>query len=112
MKPRMFSPIAAGFVLLSLTAPANMAVAQPAVLEGKAAFGDWQADRPGTARLIKPQDLPPPGATPSAGNFPHVVARPASAIPQVPAGFKIELFADGLSGPPIIRTAPKWRHLC
>lgn len=106
MKRRMFRPLAAGFVLLSLTAPANMAVAQPAVLEGKAAFGDWQADRPGTGRLIKPQDLPPPGATPSAGNFPHVVARPASVIPQVPAGFKIELFADGLSGPRIIRTAP------
>ncbi|MGC2811181.1 MAG: sorbosone dehydrogenase family protein [Bradyrhizobium sp.] len=83
-----------------------MAVAQPAVLEGKAAFGDWQADRPGTMRRIKPKDLPQPGATPSAGNFPHVVARPASAIPQVPAGFKIELFADGLSGPRIIRTAP------
>lgn len=106
MKSRTFGPTAAGFVLLSLITPANMAVAQPAVLEGKAAFGDWQADRPGTMRRIKPKDLPQPGATPSAGNFPHVVARPASAIPQVPAGFKIELFADGLSGPRIIRTAP------
>lgn len=106
MKSRTFGPTAAGFVLLSLIPPANMAVAQPAVLEGKAAFGDWQADRPGTMRRIKPKDLPQPGATPSAGNFPHVVARPASAIPQVPAGFKIELFADGLSGPRIIRTAP------
>jgi hypothetical protein len=106
MKSRTFGPIAAGIVLLSVTASANMAVAQPAVLEGKAAFGDWRVDRPGTMRLIKPQDLPPPGATPSAANISHVVPRPASAVPQVPAGFKIELFADGLNGPRNIRTAP------
>ena len=27
-------------------------------LEGKAAFGDWRTDKPGTRRLIRPQDLP------------------------------------------------------
>src|SRR5437660_6410578 len=30
------------------------------VLEGRAAFGDWRADRPGTRRLIRPDDLPSP----------------------------------------------------
>ena len=72
--------------------------------EGKDAFGSWQADKPGTVRLIRPQDLPAPG--PSSANFSRVVTRPAGAKPQVPAGFTIELFAEGLSGPRIIRTAP------
>src|SRR6478672_5013181 len=76
------------------------------VLRGAEAFGDWQRDKPGTVRLITPQDLPRPGATASSSNSSRVVQRPASAVPQVPAGFKIELFASGLSGPRIIRTAP------
>jgi glucose/arabinose dehydrogenase len=50
--------------------------------------------------------LPQPGATAAAANASRVVARPAGAAPQVPPGFKIELFAEGLSGPRIIRAAP------
>ena len=80
--------------------------AQSGPLTGTAAFGDWRADRPGVSRLIKPEDLPPPGATPSAANISRVVPRPAAAVPQVPAGFKIELFAEGLSGPRMMRVAP------
>src|ERR1700759_2437274 len=72
--------------------------------EGRDAYGSWQADKPGTVRLIRPQDLPAPG--PSSANASHVVTRPAGAMPQVPPGFRIELFAEGLSGPRIIRTAP------
>jgi glucose/arabinose dehydrogenase len=34
------------------------------------------------------------------------VPRPASAMPQVPPGFKVELLAEGLSGPREMRTAP------
>src|SRR5215470_17515231 len=90
----------AGILLLALT---STALAQNA-REGKDAFGSWQADKPGTLRLIRPQDLPAPG--PSSANASHVVTRPAGALPQVPAGFKIELFAEGLSGPRIIRSAP------
>lgn len=89
--------------MLFVTGPLS---AEPATLTGQNAFGDWQRDKPGTVRLIKPEDLPKPGATPSAANVSRVVARPASAAPQVPPGFKVELFADGLSGPRIIRTAP------
>ena len=85
---------------------AIVAKAQPASLRGQEAFGDWQRDKPGTIRLIRPQDLPKPGASPSAANAPRVVPRPASAVPQVPSGFKVELFAEGLSGPRMIRTAP------
>jgi glucose/arabinose dehydrogenase len=36
----------------------------------------------------------------------HVVPRPEAAQPQVPDGFKIALFAQGLSGPRQMRVAP------
>ena len=76
------------------------------VLQGKDAFGGWQTDRPGIVRLIRPQDLPKPGASPSVANASRVVARPAGATPQVPEGLRIELLAEGLSGPRILRVAP------
>jgi glucose/arabinose dehydrogenase len=82
------------------------AMAQSPPLTGSAAFGDWHADKPGTTRLIGPEDLQKPGATPSVASGPHVVARPPSAVPQVPDGFKIALFAEGLSGPREMRVAP------
>jgi glucose/arabinose dehydrogenase len=81
------------------------ASAEP-VLQGRNAFGSWQADKPGTVRLIRPQDLPRPGASPSVANFSRVVARPAEGTPLVPEGFKVELLAEGLSGPRILRVAP------
>jgi glucose/arabinose dehydrogenase len=95
---------AATSALLFLIAWSGTATAQ--VREGKDAFGDWRLDKPGTVRLITPNDLPVPGATPSAANVSRVVAKPANADLQVPPGFKIELFADGLSDPRIIRVAP------
>jgi glucose/arabinose dehydrogenase len=89
-------------VALALLVLGGVAIAQ--TREGRDAYGSWQADKPGTLRLIRPQDLPAPG--PSSANVSRVVARPAGVTPQVPAGFKIEVFAEGLSGPRIIRTAP------
>ena len=82
------------------------AMAQSGNLVGAAAFGDWRTDRPGVSRLIKPEDLPKPGATPSAANVSRVVPRPSSTMPQVPAGFRAELFAEGLSGPRQMQVAP------
>jgi hypothetical protein len=82
------------------------AMAQSERLVGTAAFGDWRADQPGVTRLIRPEDLPKPGATPSTANVSHVVPRPSTAMPQVPAGFRVELFAEGLSGPRQMRVAP------
>jgi len=99
-------PIAVILVVLGSVAAISPAAAQSKLREGKDAFGSWQQDAPGTARLIRPQDLPAPGATDSAANMSRVVARPAEATPQVPAGFKIDLFAEGLSGPRTIRVAP------
>src|SRR5580700_5430256 len=91
-------------VLLLLIASGGAATAQ--LREGRDAFGDWRLDKPGTIRLIKPKDLPEPGATPSAANVSRIVAKPANANLQVPPGFKVELFAEGLSEPRIIRVAP------
>jgi glucose/arabinose dehydrogenase len=82
------------------------ALAQKGPLVGSAAFGDWRADRLGVSRLIKPDDLPRPGATPSSATASHVVPRPAATIPQAPAGFKVELLASGLSGPRQMKVAP------
>jgi glucose/arabinose dehydrogenase len=95
---------AAATALSLLAALTGTAIAQS--LQGSEAFGDWQRDKPGTIRLIRPQDLPKPGATPSSANVSRVVPRPPGVAPQVPPGFKAELFAEGLSGPRIIRIAP------
>src|ERR1700757_2352649 len=92
---------AAGMAL-ALSVLGSAAIAQ--TREGKDAYGSWEGDQPGTVRLIRPQDLPVPG--PSSVNVSHVVTRPGGATPQVPPGFKVELFAEGLSGPRNIRTAP------
>jgi glucose/arabinose dehydrogenase len=89
-----------------LVAGFGHAPGQSGPLVGADAFGDWRADRPGLRRFIRPQDLPKSGATPSVANFPHVVPRPPAAVPQVPPGFKVELFAEGLSGPREMRVAP------
>src|SRR5579872_2685271 len=75
-------------------------------LTGVAAFGDWRSDKPGLSRIIKPDDLPKPGATASVANFPRVLQRDRKLVPQAPPGFKVELFAQGLSGPREIRVAP------
>ena len=75
------------------------------LLEGSAAFGDWHADRPGVRRLIRPQDLPAPDLAKSVRNVVRIVHR-TDQKPIVPNGFEVNLFASGLSGPRIIRTAP------
>ena len=80
---------------------------QPGALAtGSAALGDWTTDAPGVRRKITLADLPPPNATKSANNNAHVVDRPDGALPKVPAGFTVELFASGLEEPRQIRTAP------
>ena len=104
-QPRNCTGIAAWAFVFTAACVAP-ALAQSKPLTGTAAFGDWHADKPGVSRLIRPADLPKPGATPSSANGPHIVRRPPSLLPKVPAGFKIELFADGLSGPRQMRVAP------
>jgi glucose/arabinose dehydrogenase len=76
------------------------------VLKGQGALGDWRTDAPGVRRLITPGDMPRPYATPSSDNDAKLVARPASAWPRVPPGFKIEMIVTGLQNPRQIVTAP------
>ena len=75
-------------------------------LEGKAAFGDWRMDKPGTRRLIRPQDLPPADPSHSGTDFLHHVYHAGQQKPEVPAGFEANLFASGLSHQRLIRVAP------
>src|SRR5258708_30299063 len=84
----------------------DRALAQSGPLLGPAAFGDGRPAKPGVSRLIKAEDLPRPGAAPSSANVSRVVPRPAAAFPQVPDGFKIELFAERLNEPRQMRVAP------
>jgi hypothetical protein len=68
--------------------------------------GDWRHAAPGMEHRIDLATLPAPFSTSSAGNGPRVVARPADANLSVPPGFTVRLFADGLSGPRLLRVAP------
>jgi len=72
----------------------------------RAPFFDYRLEVPGAVHRITLQDLPKPYATGSAGNGPRLVARPEHAWPVAPPGFKVTLYASGLIGPRVLRTAP------
>lgn len=72
----------------------------------KAPFTDFRYEQPGKIRKITLKDLPAPFASTSSGNGPKLVPRPEKAWPLVPPGFKVELYANGLNEPRLIRTAP------
>ncbi|MDB6082740.1 MAG: cytochrome c, class, partial [Gammaproteobacteria bacterium] len=61
---------------------------------------------PGTLRKITQADLPAPFATTSASNAPSLVPRPRDVWPKAPTGFKVNLYAENLSMPRVMRTAP------
>ena len=86
--------------------PAPTAAADAALPPPEPPFTDFRFEKPGTIRKITLHDLPAPFLTPSAGNGPKLVPRPADAWPKVPPGFKVELYASGLGDPRLIRTAP------
>jgi glucose/arabinose dehydrogenase len=67
---------------------------------------DFSAQRPGLAHHVDGKDLPPPKATPAVRNDARVVPRPPDAWPQVPAGFRVRVYARDLPGPRSLRTAP------
>jgi glucose/arabinose dehydrogenase len=50
--------------------------------------------------------LPPPFATPSANNGPRVIARPDGAQLRVPAGFDVEVWAEGFQVPRFMAEGP------
>jgi glucose/arabinose dehydrogenase len=106
MSIRALIVLATLFIALAGATAAAQDAQNARMLTGRAAFGDWHDDAPGVWRHITPADLPAPGASPSVSNFPRTVPRPAGAVPQVPAGFKVELFASGLNAPRALRVAP------
>jgi len=91
--------------VLGLTIVQLLAQTATGVFEGRAAFGDWRADRPGVRRLIKPRDLPPPQPKDSVANRARIAQR-TDEQPVVPSGFAVNLFASGLTTPRLIRAAP------
>jgi glucose/arabinose dehydrogenase len=97
---------ASAALIASLTIVPLFAQTGAGLLEGPAAYGDWQTDRPGTRRLIRSQDLPAPDMAQSVRNSVKVVRRTDDQKPIVPNGFEVNLFASGLSGPRILRMAP------
>lgn len=57
------------------------------------------SDPIGVSIRVTVADLPPPRATPPAGNPPRVVTPPEGATLSVPKGFKVNVYADDLSRP-------------
>jgi glucose/arabinose dehydrogenase len=85
---------------------AALVVPLAAAARGGSPFTDYRAEKPGARHHITAADLPPPFDTPDVSNGPSLVERPKDAWPQVPAGFKVELYATDLKNPRLIRTAP------
>jgi len=84
-----------------------LGAANPAnVLTGQSAIVTSSGIKPGDFRKITTADLPKPFMTESATLRSKIVARPAGMIPLAPAGFHVNLFADGLLMPRVIRVAP------
>ncbi len=103
----MLSTYRAAVTVLSFAATASLACAQGSVLTGQSAFEDALQQRPGNQIHITTADLPAPAPEQSVDNGPHLVPRPAGAIPVAPAGYKVELYAEGdFREPRLIRTAP------
>jgi len=72
------------------------APAASATKSGSDQAGAWTQDKPGDLHHIKPTELIKPYASDSAGNGPKLAARPDGAMPAVPPGFTIGIYADGL----------------
>jgi len=62
-----------------------------------AAGASMAADHPGQKFQIFPANLAKPYATPATGNESNPIPRPAGAMPEVPQGFAVSLFADKLT---------------
>ena len=98
-------------VHVPLVIAASLASAQTGdVRTGAAALDGWKTDAPGVRRHIKPADMPAPptSASPekSVAKTVKVVKRPQNALPKVPDGFAVEVFAGGFKQPRTLRVAP------
>jgi glucose/arabinose dehydrogenase len=94
-----------GSLILAITLLAQSSkTAGWTILTGSNAWADSAKLKPGTARKITAGSLPSPmAATPS---FAKMIPRPEGAWPQVPPGFKVDLYADNQGTLRQIRRAP------
>ena len=100
------SNVIAYLATLKLPAQVSPAANPASASSPEADPGDWRRAAPGVEHHFTLADLPAPYKTTSSGNSPQVVSQPANASLSVPAGFKVRLFATGLSDPRIVRVAP------
>jgi glucose/arabinose dehydrogenase len=64
------------------------------------------ADHPGQKFQISPASLAKPYATPATGNESTTIPRPPGAMPEVPQGFAVSIFADKLTAARWMAVAP------
>jgi len=88
-----------------------MSTPESAAAPPKPPFSDYRYEAPGNVRKITLSDLPEPYATSSAANQARLVPRPPGLLPQAPAGFHVNLFAEDLNGPRVIRGRAE-RRIC
>jgi glucose/arabinose dehydrogenase len=80
------------FAAVFLSCRTSTAAAPP---DPSGVFTNTLQQHPGLVHKILVTDLPKPFATRSVDNGPDLISRPAGAMPQAPAGFKVSLYADG-----------------
>ena len=96
---------ALSIAIAAVTLAAPIAVTAQ-TLTGQAAFTDYTKEHPGVRRKITLADLPEPKPDEAVDNGASMVPKPENAWPIAPAGFKVELYAQGFTEPRLIRTAP------
>lgn len=77
-----------------------------AALTLPAAAAELFEQTPGTKIRIDLAAMPKPYAPPSPANASLVIPRPKGAMPRVPEGFSVNIFADGLEAPRNVKVAP------
>jgi glucose/arabinose dehydrogenase len=91
---------------LALLAPGLSGAESNNLRIGPAAYSDWKADAPGAWRKIAPGDMPAPLASEPKAERSQIAPQPDGAAPRTLDGFKVETFAQGLTGPRVLRFAP------
>src|SRR3569623_3636385 len=99
-----FAVIAGALAMGPAQGLANPGGAGPAPGEGPGV--DYRGQVPGRSHLIRVEDLPAPDQAQSVDNGPRLVERPKGAMPQAPAGIQVQLYAEGLHNPRLLRVAP------
>ena len=77
-----------------------------AALGATTAFAAAGDRAPGTRIEVRIGDLPAPFATKSVPNPAHIIRAPAGAMPRLPPGFQVNIFAESLSDARWLAVAP------